>query len=244
MKYLPISMLLTLTLSFQGLWAASPISMAATQEKQSTLTPQRALELLKEGNKRFLSNTMRDYDFAKEMKKTTQKGQHPIAVILSCIDSRSIPEFLFDQGLGNLFVSRIAGNVADKDLLGSMEFATKLAGSKLVVVMGHTHCGAVVGACTTRAQTDLYNLNALLIKIKPAVMHVKNAEKNTFSCKKELTIEQITKQNVLNQMQYVKNNSPVIAQQLKDKQINLVGAMHNIKTGNVEFFDAQGEPLM
>ena len=242
MKSFRISFFLTFALAFNGLWADAPVSKATTQEKQSSLTPAQALSLLKEGNQRFINDQMRDYDFAKEMKKTTQKGQHPIAVILSCIDSRSIPDFMFDQGLGNLFVARVAGNVADADLLGSMEFATKLAGSRLVVVMGHTHCGAVVGACTTRANTDLVNLNTLLRKIKPAVMQVKKSNSN-FSCDKTDTIDQITKQNVLNQLQYVQNNSPALAQLLKDKKINIVGAIHNIKTGEVAFFDAKGQAL-
>lgn len=220
-------------------YAALP-SKATTQEKQANLSPQRALELLKEGNQRFIDNKMRQYNFAKEMKVTTKKGQFPLAIILSCIDSRSIPDILFDQGLGNLFVSRMAGNVADKDLLGSMEFSTQLAGAKVIVVMGHTHCGAVQGACLTQAKTQLQNLDFLLAKILPAVDTVKKQDSN-LNCQNYQEVDKIAKQNVLNQIQYIYDNSPAIRNLVDNKQIYLVGAMHDISTGKVTFFNKDNQ---
>lgn len=222
--------------------AAEPVSKAATSEKQSQLTPQKALMLLKEGNQRFIDNKMRTYDFAKEMKVTSKKGQFPLAVILSCIDSRSIPDFLFDQGLGNLFVSRVAGNVTDTDLMGSMEFATKLAGARLVIVMGHTQCGAVQGACLTNADTGLKNLDKLLNKILPAVSTLKSEHKD-LNCKTNEAVDQIARQNVLNQLKVIYEQSDVIKQQVDNKSIYLLGAMHDIRTGKVQFFDKEGNKL-
>lgn len=219
-------------------------SKAITSEKQASLTPARALELLKQGNQRFMTDQMRDYNFAKEMKVTTNEGQHPIGVVLSCMDSRSIPDILFDQGLGNLFVARVAGNVVNKDLLGSMEFATKVAGGRLVVVMGHTRCGAVQGACATRGNTGLANLDYLLGKIKPAVSDVeKQDNKQELNCKSNDTVDVIAKQNVVNQLQNIYNSSSVIKDLVDSKQIYLVGAMHDIKTGQINFFDKGASPL-
>lgn len=223
-------------------WAAELPSKAVTQSKQTTLTPERALQLLKEGNQRFTSNRMRDYNFEKEMKMTVKKGQFPIAVILSCIDSRAIPNFVFDQSIGNLFVARVAGNVADKNILGSMEFATKMAGAKIVMVMGHNHCGAIVGTCQTEAKTDLANLNFLMEQMIPAVNTVKQSSKS-FSCDKKDSINAITKQNVINQLHYIRNNSKVIDELVQSHDVMLVGAMNDIRHGKVTFFNEKGEEL-
>jgi len=221
-----------------------PISKAVSQQKQSSLTPQKALEMLKQGNQRFINDQMRDYNFAKEMKITTKKGQHPIAIVLSCIDSRSIPDFLFDQGLGNLFVSRVAGNVVNKDFLGSMEFATQIAGARLIVVMGHTHCGAVQAACSIGANTGLANLDYLLGEIKPAVSQVeKQSKKQELNCQSTKTVDIVAKQNVINQLNDIYKDSTVIKKLVDSKQIYLLGAMHDIRSGQVLFFDKEGEPL-
>ncbi len=235
---------LFLTMSFMStaIFSEPLISKATTKQKQLVLTPKRALELLKEGNQRFVTNQMRDYNFAHEMKITTQKGQHPIAIILSCIDSRSIPDLLFDQGLGNLFVARVAGNVVGNDVLGSMEYSTALAGAPLVVVMGHTHCGAVMGACTMSSAISQKNLDQLLGKIKPAVTHIQQGDK-VFSCQHSATLNKITKQNVLNQMQETLANSAALSGMVENRHILIVGAMHDILTGQVTFFDSQGNPI-
>lgn len=223
---------------------AQPPSKAMTEAKQEVLTPAKALNMLKQGNQRFTNDKMRDYNFVKEMKVTTKKGQHPLAVILSCIDSRSIPEFLFDQGLGNLFVSRVAGNVVNQDLLGSMEFATQVAGSRLVLVMGHTHCGAVHAACGIGPNTGMANLDVLLKQITPAVKQVKEQSADgKFTCKNPQTVDIIAKQNVINQLNDVYNKSAVIKKLADAKQIQLVGAMHDLKTGQVSFFDNKGKSL-
>jgi carbonic anhydrase len=220
--------------------ASIAASKATHAEKQSNITPKQALELLKEGNKRFVTNRMRQYNYAKDMKITSKKGQFPLAVILSCIDSRSIPDLLLDQGIGNIFVSRTAGNVAGDVILGGMEFATKIAGAKLVIVMGHNHCGAVQGACLSQAETGLNNLDKLLNKILPAVATLKREDKN-LNCKTYPDVDRIAKQNVLNQMTYIYNNSAVIKKQVDDKQIYLLGAMHDIRSGQVIFFDINGK---
>lgn len=223
-------------------FAAELPSKAVTSAKQNALTPMQALKLLKEGNQRFTSNNMRDYNFEKEMKMTVKKGQFPIAVILSCIDSRAIPNFVFDQSIGNLFVARVAGNVADKNILGSMEFSTKMAGAKIVMVMGHNHCGAIVGTCQTEAKTDLANLNFLMEQMIPAVKTVKQNSKS-FSCDSENTINEITKQNVLNQLSYIRKNSKVIDELVKSNEVMLVGAMNDIRHGKVMFFNENGQDL-
>ena len=135
------------------------------KESQSTITPQIALDILKDGNKRFVSNLKLNRNLLQQVNET-QDGQWPFAVVLSCIDSRTSAELIFDQGLGDVFSVRIAGNIVNEDILGSMEFACKVAGSKLIVVLGHTKCGAVKGACD---YVEMGNLTALLSKIRPAV---------------------------------------------------------------------------
>lgn len=215
------------------------VSKATTQQKQAKLTPEMVLKQLKEGNQRFMSGQMRNYNYLKDMKKTSYKGQFPKAIIFNCIDSRSIAETLFDQGLGNIFVSRIAGNVSSSDVVGGMEFATQMAGASLIVVMGHTHCGAVQGACLGGAKGDL---GILLDKIKPAVETLESSASKPLQCKDMNTVDKIAKLNVVNQIKQVKS-SPVIRDLMKSKQIEVVGAMHDISSGKVEFFDASGNPL-
>lgn len=222
-------------------YVAQPTSKAITAAKQAGLSPKRAIALLKEGNQRFIRGELRQYDFVKEMKITSKKGQHPLAFILNCIDSRSIPDILFDQGLGNLFVSRIAGNVADKDILGSMEFASLLAGAPLIMVMGHTHCGAVEGACAIK-DTGLHNLNDLLNKIRPAVGQLATNDASP-DCKDIGMINQIARQNVLNQLHYIVNNSQALKEAFEQQNIMLIGGMHHINSGKVDFFNIKGEPL-
>jgi carbonic anhydrase len=236
-KFLIVTLISLFALD-SALMAKAPVSKAITEKKQAKLTPQDALALLKAGNQRFMTNRVRQYDYNKEMKVTTKRGQHPLAIILNCIDSRSIPELLFDQGLGNIFAARVAGNIVDKNILGSMEFATSIAGASVIVVMGHTHCGAVQGACAGGASG---NLGYLLSNIKPAVSFIKNQNSAPLNCNNPKTIDEIAKQNVLVQLQYIVSNSPVIAKLIKEKEVEVIGAMHDIRSGRVDFFDLNGK---
>lgn len=210
-----------------------------TKEALEKLTPDEALAKLKAGNERFATEQMRKYDW-KAIAKYSAKGQYPMAIALACIDSRSAPTDTFDQGLGNVFAARTAGNVVDKDVLGGMEFATKFIGSKLIVVMGHTSCGAVVGACSN---VKSGNLTQLLAKMQPAVSVVKTKEKKDFSCNDPKTIDDITKQNVLNQMKNILKQSPTISTLIKENKIKMVGAMHDLSTRKVVFFDIDGNAI-
>lgn len=201
-----------------------------TQEQQAKLTPEAVLKRLKEGNQRFVKNDMTQYDYTLK-REISAEGQHPKAIILSCVDSRSVPDLVFDQGLGNIFAARVAGNVTSQDILGSEEFATKYAGAKLIVVMGHTSCGAVQGACKGVGEG---NLRALLNKITPAVNQV--AAKGEKNCQSSEDINRIAKQNVINQAIATYENSTTIKQLVDDKKIMIVGAMHDLGTGKVDFF--------
>ena len=159
--------LLTMLLASTGVWA-DPVTSVMTRDAQANITPAKALTMLKEGNARFVSGNATDYDYIAQVKQTA-KGQFPFASVLSCLDSRIPPEIVFDRGIGDLFVARVAGNFTNDDILGSFEFASKLAGSKLIVVMGHTECGAVKGACDA-AQIGL--LSTTLASMNPAVTAV------------------------------------------------------------------------
>lgn len=210
-----------------------------TADQQQSLTPREALQKLIKGNNRFVEDELNQKDHALILRHNA-KGQHPFAFVFNCVDSRSVPDLLFDKAPGNIFVGRIAGNVVGTDVLGSMEFATKFAGAKLIVVMGHTACGAIKGACT---DVKAGNLTALLSKVDPAVSAVKKEENTKFDCASPKTINAIAKQNVINQMHDILKDSEIIASQVKSGKILLVGAMHNIKTGRVNFFDINKNPL-
>ena len=210
-----------------------------TSEKQKNITPTQALKRLKVGNERFLTSKMAHRDLLSVASYMAKHGQSPFAVVLNCIDSRSIPEIIFDQGIGDIFTARVAGNVINTDILASMEYATKVAGAKLIVIMGHTHCGAVDAACQG---VKMGNITELLEKIQPAVSQV---EKNTKlrSCQSLKLLDQIAKQNVLNMIEETLQESPIIQSQVKEKKIIIVGAMHDIATGKVIFFDKDGKTI-
>jgi len=206
-----------------------------TSESQKSMTADKALQILKEGNKRFADNSAKNRDLLQQAKLTSAKGQYPFAVILSCMDSRGSPELIFDQGIGDVFSVRLAGNVVDADQLGGMEYATKVVGSHLIVVMGHTSCGAVAGACS---KVELGNLTQLLDKIQPAVTTVKKTKKVAeLNCKDTAIVDEIAKQNVLNMIKEVKAKSPIVKELLKSGQVKIVGAMHNLKTGEITFIE-------
>ncbi len=217
-----------------------PSQYTMTKEKLENMTPHQALKHLIEGNHRFLTNNIINRNILAQKKFTSKHGQYPAALVLSCMDSRGVPEVVFDQAVGDIFTVRLAGNVIDKDQLGGMEFATKIVGTKLIVVMGHTQCGAVIGACSN---VKLGNLTQLLNKIKPAVEDVKSKQKNKISCDDAKTIDKIAKQNVLNSIKQIKNTSPVVRDLLKNNKIMIVGAMHHLDTGKVDFFDGNGKEI-
>lgn len=217
-----------------------PAEYTSTKTNLENITPQEALKRLIEGNKRFVSQTTIKRNLLEQKKYTGKSGQSPSAIILSCMDSRGTPEITFDQGIGDIFAVRLAGNVIDADQLGGMEFATKVVGTKLIVIMGHTKCGAVGGACKN---VQLGNLTQLLEKIKPAVAEIKTKQSGKLSCDDQSTIDKIAKQNVLNGIKQVKEDSPLIQQQIDNKEVMIVGAMHDIETGKVVFFDENGKDI-
>ena len=202
-----------------------------TKEMQAAITPSMGLGLLKEGNKRFVNNLKVNRNLLQQANETSD-GQHPFAVILSCIDSRTSAELIFDQGLGDVFSVRIAGNIVNEDILGSMEFACKVAGSKLVVVLGHTKCGAVKGACD---HVEMGNLTALLSKLQPSV------EKETITKEKRNSqnsefVENVASINVKQMVNAIQERSVVLHEMIEKGEIGICGAMYNVETGNVEFY--------
>ena len=181
---------------------------AHTKATQDKMTPDLALEALKEGNARFKANEKADRDLLQQVEDTST-GQFPFATVLSCIDSRVSSELIFDQGIGDLFSVRIAGNFVNEDILGSMEFACKLAGTKVVVVLGHTACGAVKGACD---HARLGNLTALINKIEPAVEAVTEPKDESLRNSKNIDfVNEVAKKNVLMTIDNIRSSSPVLA---------------------------------
>lgn len=203
-----------------------------TKEMQSAITPSVALEILKDGNKRFVSNLKINRNLLQQANETSD-GQHPFAVILSCIDSRTSAELIFDQGLGDVFSVRIAGNIVNEDILGSMEFGCKVAGAKIIVVLGHTKCGAVKGACDNVA---LGNLSGLIAKIKPAVEQESVTSENRNSSN-SVFVENVAELNVSLSVKNILLKSPIIADMVKNGDIGIVGGIHDITTGEVKFFE-------
>ena len=206
---------------------------AHTKETQDQMTPVLSLEVLKKGNERFRANLKAPRDLMQQV-AATSTGQYPFATVLSCIDSRVSSELIFDQGIGDLFSVRIAGNFVNEDILGSMEFACKLAGTKLVVVLGHTACGAVKGACD---HARLGNLTALIKKIEPAVAAVKEPEEASLRNSSNLDfVNDVAVKNVLMTIDQIRSESPVLAEMEKNGEIHIVGGMYNIDSGEVNFF--------
>jgi carbonic anhydrase len=203
-----------------------------TKEMQSAITPTMALNLLKDGNKRFVNNLKINRNLLQQANDTSD-GQHPFAVILSCIDSRTSAELIFDQGLGDIFSVRIAGNIVNEDILGSMEFGCKVAGAKIIVVLGHTKCGAVKGACDNVA---LGNLTGLIEKIKPAVDQEMSTTDNRNSSNSTF-VENVAELNVSLTVKNILLKSPIIAEMVKNEEITIVGGVHDISSGEVKFFE-------
>ena len=205
---------------------------AHNKETQAQMTPRKALQFLQEGNDRFINNLKAHRDLLEQVNET-RDGQWPFATILSCIDSRTSAELIFDQGLGDIFSVRIAGNIVNTDILGSMEFACKVAGSKLIVVLGHSKCGAVKGACD---HVKLGNLTELLSKIQPAVYEESTIIENRSSSNSDF-VDNVSEINVKRNVKNIIERSFVLEQMVENGEIGIVGAMHDIETGLVTFYD-------
>ncbi|HLP13451.1 MAG TPA: carbonic anhydrase family protein [Flavobacteriales bacterium] len=203
-----------------------------TKEIQMSLTPQRALEILKEGNQRFINNLKANRNLLQQVNETST-GQFPFATILSCIDSRTSAELIFDQGLGDIFSIRIAGNILNEDILGSMEFATKVSGTKIIVVLGHTKCGAIVGACN---HVEMGNLTTLLNKIQPAIYHEKETKENRTGTNEQF-VKNVTNHNVHLTIERIRRESPIIAELESEGKLLIIGALYEVESGKVIFFD-------
>ena len=204
-----------------------------TKKSQAAINPEKALQLLKEGNQRFLDNATISRSFDKQIELTTG-GQFPFAAVVSCIDSRIPTEIIFDQGIGDIFNARVAGNFVNVDILGSLEFACKLAGSKLIVIMGHTSCGAVKGACD---HAKLGNLTAMLDNITPALDKVKTADGVDRSSSNIDFVNEVAVQNTHLTIEKLKQDSPVLNEMIENGEIQVVGAMYDVASGKVSFFD-------
>ncbi|MCC6462162.1 MAG: carbonic anhydrase [Saprospiraceae bacterium] len=207
---------------------------AHTSETQASITPFKALDFLKEGNLRFVNNLKANRNLLQQANET-RDGQWPFAVVLSCIDSRTSAELIFDQGLGDIFSIRIAGNVVNTDIMGSLEFACKIAGSKLVVVLGHTSCGAVKGACD---HVEMGNLTELLSKIQPAVYQEQETEDpKQRNSKNARFVENVTRLNVKHAVKTILNRSYILEQMVEHGEIAVIGAIHHLESGVVEFLE-------
>lgn len=202
-----------------------------SKETQTSLTPDLALQILKDGNDRFIKNLKANRNLLQQVNETSA-GQFPFATILSCIDSRTSAELIFDQGLGDIFSIRIAGNILNEDILGSMEFATKVVGTKVIVVLGHTKCGAIVGACN---HVEMGNLTTLLNKIQPAIYNEKTTKDNRTGSNAEF-VKNVTELNVHLTIERIRRESPIIAELESSGQIKIVGGMYDVENGYVTFY--------
>lgn len=195
-----------------------------TKEIQDGISPDRAIEMLKEGNQRFLNKNESERDLHVQVNQTSG-GQFPYAAVLSCIDSRVPVELTFDQGIGDIFSARVAGNIINEDILGSIEYACGVAGSKAILVLGHTKCGAVTAACQG---VELGNITALLSKVKPAIKEVQQRTG-------QLEVEEVTKSNVNQSIQEIREKSALLSDLEKDGKIKIVGAVYHVEDGHVTF---------
>jgi carbonic anhydrase len=212
---------------FSGLARAD----ALTQAQRDKLTPDQIIKLMKEGNERFRKGERKNRNYLREQ-EASAKGQYPAAVLLSCIDSRAPAEVIMDLGIGDIFNCRVAGNVKNEDILGSMEFACKLAGAKLVLVMGHTACGAIKGAI---ANAELGNLTGLLAKIKPSVEATEYTGER--SANDYAFVDAVARKNVELTINDIRRDSPVLAELETSGAIKIIGAMYSLKAGVVQFFN-------
>jgi len=211
---------------------AAAVSAVQTRDSQAAMTPAAALAELKAGNARFVAGRPLHRDFPAQV-KATAGGQYPFAVVLSCLDSRQPGEIVFDQGVGDIFSARVAGNVLDDDILGSLEFACKVSGAKLIAVIGHSNCGAIKGAVD---DVELGNLTGLLAKIKPAIDAVPAAVQPRTTKNYEF-VNAVSEANVKLVLQQIRERSPILRELLDQGKIGMVGGMYDLSTGLVEFYD-------
>jgi carbonic anhydrase len=202
-----------------------------TKEEQEALTPERVIQLFREGNERFMNNDLTARNHSEQVRKSTH-GQYPKAIVLSCVDSRVPVEDVFDRGIGDIFVARVAGNFVNEDILGSMEFACKVSGSKLILVMGHEHCGAVKAAVD---DVKLGNITPMLSKIRPAVESV-TYEGDRSSSNPEF-VHMVCESNVRNTMEQIRTHSPILKEMEEAGAIKIVGAVYDMDNGKVDFLE-------
>ena len=207
--------------------------LPVSAEEQKKLTPKAVLEDLMAGNKRYVEGKVAEPNIKARI-EASSSGQFPKAVILSCLDSRVPVELVFDQGIGDVFVGRVAGNVENEDMLGSMEFATKAAGAKLVMVLGHGACGAVKGACD---KVELGNLTGLLKKIEPAVKAVEGFSDAERTSKNPAFVEKVIEQNVRQTVADIRSSSPILAEMEKNGEIMIVGGLYSLEDGSVKLLE-------
>lgn len=201
-----------------------------TKEVQEALSPAQGIQLLMDGNLRFVNNLKFNRNLLQQVNETSD-GQHPFAVILSCIDSRTSAELIFDQGLGDIFSIRIAGNILNEDILGSMEFSCKVAGAKVIAVLGHTKCGAVKGACNG---VKLGNLTVLLDKLAPAIDQETSVSENRNASNTDF-VDKVATINVHLTIEQILAKSPIIKEMMDNGEIDIIGGMYDVETGTVEF---------
>jgi len=204
-----------------------------TKSMQAAITPAKALQMLKEGNERFVSGTASGVDYLAQVKKTAD-GQYPFAAVVTCVDSRTQPEIIFDQGIGDMFVARVAGNFVNDDILGSLEFATKVSGAKIILIMGHTECGAIKGACD---DVELGLLTATLANIQPAVTAVEKEDYSPTNSTNAKFVQSVADMNVKLTMQMLRDRSLVLRGMIDKGELALVGAMYDITTGKTTFYE-------
>ena len=202
-----------------------------TKDVQEHLTPEKAYQILVDGNRRFLSNLRFNRNLLQQVNDTSD-GQFPFAIVLSCIDSRTSAELIFDQGLGDIFSTRIAGNVLSEDVLGSMEFACQVAGAKLIVVLGHTRCGAIKGACD---YVEMGHLTGLLSKVAPALHDVDR--QGGLDLPREEYVERVALENTRHQMRAILDRSPILEHLYQNGRVGIVGGIYSVETGEVQFFE-------
>ena len=208
------------------------LTLALTADTQAALTPSEVVQLLKDGNERFLAGEPLERNFLEQVRHTAE-GQYPMAAILGCIDSRVPHEIVFDKGVGDVFSARVAGNFVNTDMLGSLEFAAAVAGSKVIVVLGHTECGAVKGACD---HVQLGNLTSTLANLAPALYAVGDVEGERSSANKAF-VQAVAEENVRQTVRQIVDRSPVLRERVAAGELVVIGAMHDVHSGVVTFFD-------
>jgi carbonic anhydrase len=212
--------------------ATGPLFAPTTKDAQAAMTPQQAFAELRDGNARFVAGHPRNRDAAADV-KASASGQYPFAVVLSCLDSRQPIELVLDQGIGDIFSARVAGNVVNDDILGSMEFACKVSGAKVIAVIGHSNCGAIKGAVD---KAELGNLTGLLAKIKPAIDQVPD-DGSPRTSKNLDYVDKVSEANVHLVMQQIHDRSPILKEMIDQGQVMLVGGMYDLSTGEVHFYE-------